>query len=105
MQKLLLYTDKYKAKVAELAGAYQANGSKMGVPKQEEALNLSRQSWRMAMQADTAHHPNWLKQRRTGKVTEHPDKCASAKTSKDTKLHLDATEQVDKHQTHKKEAQ
>ena len=60
----------YKAKVVELVGATQANGSTMKVPKQEEAPNPSKESGRRAMQADADQHPNELKQQSTMKISE-----------------------------------
>ena len=50
----------YKAKVVELVVAPQANGSRMKVPKQEEAPNPSKESGRRAMQANAAQNPNKL---------------------------------------------
>ena len=71
----------YKAKVAQLVGVTQANGWRMGVPKQEEAPNPSRESGRKAMQAHAAQHPNKLKQQRTRKITAHHKELVSAKNS------------------------
>ena len=72
---------KYKAKVNELVGLIQANSSRMGVPKREEAHHPSRESGRRAMHADAAHHPNELKQQCTRKITAHHLELASAKNS------------------------
>ena len=86
----------YKAKVAQLVGVTQSNGSRMGVPKQEEAPNTSRESGRKAMQADTAKHPNKLKQQHTSKIAVHHKELASAKNSRDTELRVNSLRQVER---------
>ena len=48
------------------------------------------------MQADAAQHHSGLKQQCTGKVTGQHKECASTKTSRRTKLCVDATEQVER---------
>ena len=84
----------YKAKVPELVGATQDDGSRMGAPKQEEALEPSRELGRGAMKANAAQHPDNLKQRRARKISGNHKELASARTSIDNKLRVNVPGQI-----------